>query len=138
MKNKMAVETKLEELKDRYWLYYEKEDGTPKFIINDEDAKVAAELWHISPEAVKALSESIDNAIGYVVDIAVEDLKDVWELSRCAHDNALTAMAILNENDEDCNGDDFDWEDCGDCKDKDDCSDYQNHLKDDLSNSRVN
>jgi len=69
------VETKLEELKDRYWLYYEKEDGTQKFIVNDEDIEVAAELCIFLRKQSKDYSESLNNAIGFVVDLAVEDCK---------------------------------------------------------------
>jgi hypothetical protein len=129
MKNKTTVETKLEELKDRYWLYYEKEDGTQKFIVNDEDIEVAAELWHISPEAVKGLSESLNNAIGFVVDLAVEDLQDTWNIADCAHSNALTAMAILSEGD-DCGDDDSDNnDDEPPMPNPDDCEGCENYEK---------
>jgi hypothetical protein len=108
--------TKLEKLKNRYWLHYDIEDGEPQFICNDDDINKAAELWKISPDAVRALADSLDNAIGYVVDMAIEDLKDVWSIADCAHQNAMNAMELLL-GDDDCNEDIMpNAEDCKDCE----------------------
>jgi hypothetical protein len=113
MRNKMGIETKLEELKDRSWLYYEDEQGEPVFISDDDPDTIdnAAKKWNISPEAVMGLSDSLNNVVECIVRTAIEDLEDVWSMARCAHENALTAMAILSDdngdesiepNDEDC------------------------------------
>ena len=142
MKNKMTVETKMEEMKNRSWLYYEDDKGESVFISDDEPETIteAAKRWNISPEAVIGLSDSLNNAVECIVRTVIDDLKDVWEVAQCAHNNALTAMEILSEENEDCTDSDgeMDWNDCEGCDEKEGCSDYQNHLKDDLSNSRVN
>ena len=148
MKSKMAVEPKLEEMKDRSWLFYLDEDGDRVFIDDEETIADAADIWDISTEAVTGIMQSLNNVVECIVDTAIEDLEDVWQLAECGHKNALTAMAILNDDGSDdgegfC-GDDPNisesgaWEECLDCEDKDDCQDYQNHRKDNLSNSRVN
>ena len=147
MKSKMAVEPKLEEMKDRSWLFYLDEDGDRVFIDDEETIADAADIWDISTEAVTGIMQSLNNVVECIVDTAIEDLEDVWNMADCAHKNALTAMAILNDEEEDDDGfcgDDPNtsesgaWEECLDCEDKDDCQDYQNHRKDNLSNSRVN
>ena len=142
MKNKMAVETKLEEMKDRSWLFYLDDDGDRVFIDDEETIADAADIWDISTEAVTGIMQSLNNVVECIVDTAIEDLEDVWQLAECGHNNALTAMAILSpdesEDDESDYSGDEPWGECKDCEDKDDCQDYQNHLKDNLSNSRVN
>jgi hypothetical protein len=119
MKNKLAVETELEEMKDRTWLFYLDKDGDRVFIDDPESIEEAAELWKISPEAVEGIMRSLNNVVECIVDTAIEDLESVWEVSQCAHNNALTAMAILNA--EDCDEDtnepiEPNEEDCRDCE----------------------
>jgi hypothetical protein len=107
MKNKMGVETKLEELRNHDWLYFTDKDDEVIFISDDETIREAAKLWKISPEAVKGLSDSLNNVVQCIVDTAIEDLRDTWAVADCAHNNALTAMQILTgDNDDDDGGDD--------------------------------
>lgn len=125
MKNKIVAQTELEEMKDRTWLFYEDEDGERVFIDDEESIGEAAELWKISPEAVEGIMRSLNNVVECIVDTAIEDLESVWEVSQCAHNNALTAMAILNTDDCDEDADDPiapNDDDCKNCEwyDKDD------------------
>ena len=127
MKNKIVAQTELEEMKDRTWLFYEDEDGERVFIDDEESIGEAAELWKISPEAVEGIMRSLNNVVECIVDTAIEDLESVWEVSQCAHNNALTAMAILSESD-DCGDDDSD-NDEPPMPNPDDCEGCENYEK---------
>jgi hypothetical protein len=116
MKNKITAITKIEELKDRCWLYYEDEKGEPVFIAEDEDIAEAAKRWNISTEAVKGMKQSLDNVVQCIVDTVVDDLRDVWQLADCAHHHALDAMQILLGDDDECEPDTPNEENCRDCE----------------------
>jgi hypothetical protein len=115
MKNKTVTDMHVDELMDYDWLSYEDKDGEEVVIRTDDEEREAAKLWKVSPLAVKAMRHTLNVMTVLFVDHIKEDLQDIWEMSRCAHDNALTAMAILNAdncdedtdepiapNDEDC------------------------------------
>jgi hypothetical protein len=128
MKNKLAVETELEEMKDRTWLFYLDKDGDRVFIDDPERVEESAELWKISPEAVEGIMRSLNNVVECIVDTAIEDLEDVWQTAQCAHNNALTAMAILSEGD-DCGDDDSDNDDDAPMPNPDDCEGCEQYDK---------
>lgn len=128
MKNKMTVETELEEMKDRTWLFYQDEDGERVFIDDEKSIEEAAKLWKISTEAVEGIMLSLNNVVECIVDTAIEDLESVWEVSQYAHNNALTAMAILNENSDDCGDDDSDDDEPPE-PNPDDCSECPHYIK---------
>jgi hypothetical protein len=109
MKNKMVTDMHVDELLDYDWLSYEDGDGEEVVIRTDEEEQEAAKLWKVSPLAVKAMRHTLSVMTTLFVDHIREDLQNIWDMTNCAHDNALTAMAILRaENDADCGGDDSD------------------------------
>ena len=117
MKNKTVTDMCVDELLDYDWLSYEDDNGEEVVIRSDEEERKAAELWQVSPLAVKAMRHTLDIMTTIFVDHIREDLQDIWNTSNCAHENALTAMAILNAEVDD--GDEPlepNEEDCRDCE----------------------
>jgi hypothetical protein len=110
MRNKTVMD--LEELKNRCWLYYIDDNGRKNFICNDDDILVASEKWNISEQAVRAIKESLDNAVTCVVDLAVEDLENIYSVAECAHSGVEAIMGDCG--DDGCEGPD---EDDGSCPD---------------------
>jgi hypothetical protein len=78
MRSKTVIEAHIDELKDSDWLYYEDGDDIV-FVSDDEEIVEAAKRWKMSPEAVKAIKESMDRFIEYMVDMLHQDLQDIWE-----------------------------------------------------------
>ena len=119
MRNKTVTDMHIDELLDYDWLSYEDKDGEEIVIRSEEDEKEAAKVWKTSPLAVKAMRQALDLMTMVFVDEIKNDLQDIWNTANCAHDNALTAMAILNA--EDCDEDtnepiEPNEENCRDCE----------------------
>jgi hypothetical protein len=78
MKSKTVVEAHVDELKNNDWLYYK--DGDEIVFVSDEkEIAEAAKRWKMSPEAVKAIKESMDGFVEYLVDLMHQDFEDMWD-----------------------------------------------------------
>ena len=126
MKNKTVTDMHIDELETCDWLTYEDSEGEEHFIRTDEDVNAAAKIWKVNPAMVKSVRTALDFMVSAIVLDLKDDLQDIWNMSNCAHDNALTAMAILNGGNGDGHGDDDDSDDdeppspnpddCGECE----------------------
>ena len=96
MKNKMVTDMHIDELETCDWLTYEDVNGEEHFIRTDEDVANAARNWNVSSAMVKSIRTALDFMTSAIVLDLKEDLQDIWNTANCAHNNALTAMAILS------------------------------------------
>ena len=80
MKTKVVIETRIEQAKKELFFGYE--SGDDWFFVdprNDKDVEEAAKNLKISKEAVVAISKSFEAMNEYLVDLLIEDLRDVWK-----------------------------------------------------------
>jgi hypothetical protein len=78
MKTKVVVETKVEQVKEELFFGYEL--GDDWFFVdprNEKDVEEAAKNLKISKEAVVAISKSFEAMNEYLVDLLIEDLRDI-------------------------------------------------------------
>ncbi len=96
MKQKIVIETRIEDLKDYDWLFYETDNEDIECINDDKSINKAAELWKMTPEAVKAIRMAFDYFAETLVDTLIEDLQDIWEVANDAIEIANEAIDTVN------------------------------------------
>jgi hypothetical protein len=80
MKQEIVIRTHIEDALSNYWLFMQSDNAQDIEPVHDEESIAkAAKAWKMTPEAVKAIKDSLDYLAETLVDYLKEDLQDLWK-----------------------------------------------------------